>query len=69
LRMLRRAPKRSPARRRMPPRWRTRQRAPIIAARAAAPLAASLRKLEALKTRTDAALALAEKVLAAARTD
>jgi hypothetical protein len=43
--------------------------AATIAARATAPLAASLRKLEALKTRTDAALALAEKVLAAARTD
>jgi lipoprotein-anchoring transpeptidase ErfK/SrfK len=43
--------------------------AATVAARAAAPLAASLRKLEAIKTRADAALAFAEKVLAAARTD
>jgi lipoprotein-anchoring transpeptidase ErfK/SrfK len=43
--------------------------AATVAARAAAPLAASLRKLEALKTPADAALAFAEKVLAAARTD
>jgi L,D-transpeptidase catalytic domain len=41
--------------------------AAAIAARAAAPLTASLRKLEWLKTRTDAELAFAEKVLAAAR--
>jgi len=38
-----------------------------VAARAAAPLTASLRKLEWLKTRADAELAFAGKVLAAAR--
>jgi hypothetical protein len=43
--------------------------AATVAARAAAPLAASLRKLEAIKTRADAALAFAEKVLATAKTD
>ena len=41
--------------------------AAAAAARAAAPLTASLRKLEWLKTRTDAELAFAEKVLAAAQ--
>ena len=41
--------------------------AAAVAARAAAPLTASLRKLEWLKTRTDAELAFAEKVLAAAK--
>ena len=40
--------------------------AAAVAARAAAPLTASLRKLEWLKTRTDAELTFAEKVLAAA---
>jgi lipoprotein-anchoring transpeptidase ErfK/SrfK len=39
------------------------------AARAAAPIAASLRKLGALTTRADAALAFAEKLVAAAGTD
>jgi hypothetical protein len=39
------------------------------AAREAAPLAASLRKLEWLKTRADAELAFADKALAAAKTD
>ena len=43
--------------------------AAVAAARATAPLAASLRKLEWLKTRADAELAYAEKVLAAAKTD
>ena len=41
--------------------------AAAVAARAAAPLTASLRKLEWLKTRTGAELTFAEKVLAAAR--
>ncbi len=43
--------------------------AAVAAARATAPLAASLRKLEWLKTRADAELAYAEKALAAAKTD
>ena len=43
--------------------------AATLAARTAAPLPASLRKLEVLKTAADAELAFAEKVLAAARTD
>jgi L,D-transpeptidase catalytic domain len=43
--------------------------AAAAAAREAAPLTASLRKLKGLKTRADAALALAEKALAAAKTD
>jgi hypothetical protein len=43
--------------------------AAAAAARAAAPLTASLRKLKGLKTAADTALALAEKVLAAAKTD
>jgi lipoprotein-anchoring transpeptidase ErfK/SrfK len=43
--------------------------AAAAAAREAAPLMASLRKLKGLKTQADAALALAEKVLAAAKTD
>ena len=43
--------------------------AAAAAAREAAPLTASLRKLKGLKTRADVALALAEKVLAAAKTD
>jgi hypothetical protein len=43
--------------------------AAAAAAREAAPLMASLRKLKALKTDADAALARAEKVLAAAKTD
>jgi hypothetical protein len=43
--------------------------AAATAAREAAPLTASLRKLERLKTRADAELAFAEKVLAAAKTD
>ncbi len=43
--------------------------AATLAARAVASLAASLRKLAALKTSADAALAFAEKVVAAARTD
>jgi hypothetical protein len=43
--------------------------AAAAAAREAAPLAASLRKLKALKTRADAAFATAEKALAAAMTD
>src|SRR5215475_8829107 len=43
--------------------------AAAAAAREAAPLAASLRKLKGLKTRADAALARAENVLAAAKTD
>jgi lipoprotein-anchoring transpeptidase ErfK/SrfK len=43
--------------------------AATIAARATAPLTASLRKLEALKARADAALAFVEKMLAAAETD
>ena len=43
--------------------------AATIAARAAAPFPASLRKLEALKARADAALASAETVHAAAQTD
>jgi lipoprotein-anchoring transpeptidase ErfK/SrfK len=38
-------------------------------AREAAPLTASLRKLKGLKTRADAALAVADKALAAAKTD
>jgi lipoprotein-anchoring transpeptidase ErfK/SrfK len=41
--------------------------AAVAAARAAAPLTASLRKLEWLKTRADAELAFAQKVLAAAQ--
>jgi hypothetical protein len=40
-----------------------------VAAREAAPLMASLRKMKKLKTDADAALALAERVLAAAKTD
>src|SRR6516225_2426803 len=50
----------------------TAQEANSIAAgaeREAAPLKASLRKLEEVKTRADSALALAEKALAAAKTD
>jgi hypothetical protein len=43
--------------------------AAAMAARAAAPLTASLRKLDRLKTRADAELAFAEKRLAAAKTD
>jgi len=43
--------------------------AAAVAAREAAPLTASLRKLNGLKTHADAALALAEKVLAAAKAD
>jgi hypothetical protein len=43
--------------------------AAAVAKREAAPLAASLRKLEELKSRADADLARAEKVLAAAKTD
>ena len=43
--------------------------AATAAARAAAPLEASLRKLEALKTRADTALAFAEEALAGAKTD
>ena len=43
--------------------------AAVVAARAAAPVTASLRKLEWFKTRADAELAFAEKVLAAAKTD
>jgi L,D-transpeptidase catalytic domain len=43
------------------------KRAAVAAARAAAPLTASLRKLEWLKTRADAELAFAQKVLAAAQ--
>ena len=43
--------------------------AAAVAARAAAPLTASLRKLEWLKSRAAAELAFAEKVLAAARTN
>ena len=43
--------------------------AAAVATREAAPLTASLRKLESGKTRADAALAVAEKVLAAAMTD
>src|SRR5271155_4939924 len=43
--------------------------AAAVAAREAAPLIASLRKLKGFKTDADAALALAEKVLAAAKTD
>src|SRR5437588_40339 len=42
---------------------------PDIQPRTAARLTASLRKLKALKTHADAALALAEKMLAAAKTD
>ncbi|MBV8751918.1 MAG: L,D-transpeptidase [Hyphomicrobiales bacterium] len=45
------------------------KRADVAAAREAAPLTLSLRKLEAVKTRAEAELAHAEKVLAAARTD
>jgi lipoprotein-anchoring transpeptidase ErfK/SrfK len=43
--------------------------AAAVAARVAAALTASVRKLEWLKTRADAELAFAEKVLAAAKTD
>jgi lipoprotein-anchoring transpeptidase ErfK/SrfK len=43
--------------------------AAAVATRAAAALTASLRKLESVKARADAALAVAEKVLAAAMTD
>jgi hypothetical protein len=43
--------------------------AAAVAVREAAPLTASLRKLELAKTRADAALASADKALAAARTD
>jgi hypothetical protein len=43
--------------------------AAAMAAREAAPLTASLRKLDRLKTRADAELAFAEKVLAGAKTD
>src|SRR6202045_1330433 len=45
------------------------KKAAATAEREAAPLAASLRKLERLKTRADAELASADKALAAARTD
>jgi L,D-transpeptidase catalytic domain len=45
------------------------KRAAAVATRAAAPLTASLRKLELLKARADAELAYAEKMLAAAKTD
>ena len=45
------------------------KRAATIAARDAAPLTASLHKLEALKTRADGDLAFDEKALAAAKTD
>ena len=45
------------------------KKAAKAAARAAAPLAASLRSLERRKTSADAALAAAEKALAAAKTD
>src|SRR5271165_4905347 len=45
------------------------KKAAATAAREAAPLAASLRKLEWLKTRADAELAYADKALAAAKTD
>jgi len=45
------------------------KKAAAAAAREAAPLTASLRKLEWLKTRADAALAFADKALAAAKTD
>jgi len=45
------------------------KKAATATARAAAPLAASLRKLEWLKTKADAALASAEKAVTAARTD
>lgn len=45
------------------------KKAAVVATREAAPLAASLRKLERLKARADAELASAEKALAAARTD
>ena len=40
-----------------------------LAVKEAAPLTAALRKLELAKTRADAALAVAEKALAAAKTD
>src|SRR6516225_7085167 len=43
--------------------------AAAVAAREVSPLMASLRKLKRLKTHADAALALAEKALAAAKTD
>jgi lipoprotein-anchoring transpeptidase ErfK/SrfK len=43
--------------------------AAAVAARAAAPVAVPVRRLEWLKTRADAELAYAEKVLAAAKTD
>jgi hypothetical protein len=45
------------------------KKAAVTAEREAAPLAASLRKLEGLKSRADAELASADKALAAARTD
>ncbi|EKS31870.1 L,D-transpeptidase [Afipia clevelandensis] len=45
------------------------KKAAVAATREAAPLAASLRKLERLKTRADAELASAEKALASAKTD
>ena len=45
------------------------KRAAAVAMREAASLTASLRKLESLKSRADAELAFAEKVLAAAKTD
>jgi len=45
------------------------KKAAATAAREAASLTASLRKLERLKTRADAALALVDKTLAAAKTD
>jgi chemotaxis protein histidine kinase CheA len=45
------------------------KKAAATAAREAAPVAASLRKLELLKTRADAELAFADKALAAAKTD
>ena len=45
------------------------KRAAAVATRAAAPLTASLRKLELLKARADAELAYADKMLAAAKTD
>ena len=69
-RLLRREPRRSPARPRRPPRPPTRQRKPPRAApRETASLTASLRKLEQLKARADAELASADKALAAAKTD
>ncbi len=65
----RRAPKRSPARRTRPPAADETKNAAAAAAKEAASVESSLRKLERLKTRADAALANAEKALAAAKTD